>query len=862
MNRWMKTTTTLVVAGLLLTSCSRKPDTTAVSGKLSGQNLLLITLDTTRADRLGCYGYKPAATPTLDALAARGTLYENAFAQVPLTLPSHCSIMTGRYPREHGVRDNARNALGTGFPTLASMAKEHGYQTAAFVASFVLDSRFGLDRGFDTYNDDMGEVDFKVQALEWQQPANVVTDRALEWLESSKRKPFFCWVHYYDPHQPYQPPEEFRRNNVLPYDGEIAFVDTQVKRLFDWLTAAGLVDRTLVVVIGDHGEAFGEHVEEGHSNFIYQVNIHVPLLFAHPTVVQRGKRVAAIVESVDVLPTVLDLFGWQGPANFMSRSLAPSLAGRPLESVSAYSESLFLLDALGWAEQRGITTDRWKYVSSVKPELFDHKSDPGETKNLIADEPRTAAKLLKELRDRYDAMTPGQAAVAQLDPAALEAISKLGYVGGSTHTTDEFLTEGLPDPKDMQDVMLQFKAAKEYFDQHDKPEEIATIIPLMKHVVEQSSNSQTFHSFLGLCYMRAKQPADALEPLQAAIRIDPRQTSAMALLGDALAELKRFDEAVAHYRAALALEKDNTGAIVGLANVLYKAGKIDEAVTHYQMALKLFPDHALAHNQLGIALTAQGKVPEANVHLQEAVRLRPRNPEFHYNLGLGLMNARQFPEAAAQLQEAVRIKPNYGDALLKLGMALSAQEAFPAAKEAFTQAMSIPEFTAEACYQLGVLLAKEGNYQESVKMYEKAVADKPTYAPPILDLSQFYLGQGDSPDAVRILRIGATNVPDNVRILERLARVLAVSRYDDVRDSAAALTLAERASKLSGGQEPVIEATLAAAYAESGDFARAIEFARKALRLAEDAKKDDIASIIHAQLEGYLNNQPFREPRF
>ena len=864
MNRAMRIATALAIVGFVLGGCERKPEAPPITGKLTGQNLLLITLDTTRADRLGCYGYKPAETPTLDALAARGTLFTNALAQVPLTTPSHCSIMTGRYPREHGVRDNGANALGPTHPTLASIFKEHGYDTAAFVASFVLDSRFGLDRGFDVYNDDMGKVNFKTQSLEWQQTADVVTDRAIAWLDGEKDRPFFCWVHYFDPHLPYAPPPAFRKPGREPYDGELAFVDTQVKRLFDRLASAGLVGRTLVVVLGDHGEGLGEHVERGHSNYVYQTNVHIPLLFAHPGVVQGGRRVSAIVESVDVFPTILDLFGWPAPPNLLSRSLAPGLAGQDMAGVGAYSESLFLFNSVGWAEQRSITKDRWKYISSVKPELFDHKSDPGETKNLIADQPRTAAKLLDELRNRYEAMTPGEAAVPQWDSAARRAIEQLGYVGGSTMTTEEFVSPGLPDPKDMEDVLLQFRAAKEYLEQDDKPEDIAPILPLVKHIVEQSPNSQAFHSLLGLCYMRAHQPADALEPLQAAIRIDPRNTAALALRGDALAELKRFDEALSHYRAALAVEGKNVETHVDMANVLYSAGRIDEAVEHYKTALELFPAHAPAHNRLGIALTAQGKVAEANAHYQEALRLRPEDPEYHYNLGLGFLNARRYSEATALFQEAVRLKPDYGDALMNLGMAQSAQGALSAAKEAFTQAMSIPKLAAKARYHLGVVLAKEGNSEESVKLYEQAIAIDPTYVSPIIEVSHFYLRQDRAGDAVRILRIGVTNVPDNVRILELLARVLATSREDALRDGATALTLAERASKLTSRREPVVEATVAAAHAEMGNFERAAVAARQALEVAEAAGpgQNKAAETIRLQLEGYLKNQPYRDPRF
>ncbi len=864
MNRLRKAAAALIVAGLSITGCSRKPEASAAAGgKLSGQNLLLITLDTTRADRIGCYGYKPAITPTLDALAARGTLFENAIAQVPLTLPSHCSIMTGRYPREHGVRDNARNALGTDFPTLATIAKEHGYKTAAFVATFVLDSRFGLERGFETYSDNMGEVDFKVQQLEWQQPANVVTDRALEWLESAKQAPFFGWVHYYDPHQPYEPPAEFRREGVHPYDGELAFVDTQVKRLTDWLNAAGLVERTLVVVVGDHGESFGEHVEKGHSNFVYQTNVHVPMFFAHPAAVERGKRIAAIVECVDVFPTILELFGWKGPADLMSRSLVPGLAGSHLESVSAYSESNFLLNALGWAEQRAIITDRWKYVSSVKPELFDLRSDPGEMKNLFADEPRIAAGLLKELRDRYDAMTPGQASVVELDSAQLKAIEGLGYAGGSTRTTDEFLTMGLLDPKDMQDVLVQFMAAKDFL-QHDQSKDVNLILPLVQHIVERSPNSITFQAMLAMCYMRLNRPADAVPPLEKALQIDREQTSALAMMGDALTQLNRLDKAIEYYRAAISLDKKNAESHAGLADALHKSGKVDEAVEHYKTALKLFPEFAPVHGKLGTILVSQGKIAEAMPHFQEALRLRPQNPENHYNLGLCHAQAGRYSEAAACFQEAVRLKPEYGDAWLNLGIAHLSQGNVPAAKEAFTQTMSVPDFGAEARYHLGVVVAQQGDFEEAVKLFEQAIAMKPDYDEAILELSRFYLTRGQTPDAIRILQIGAKHLPKNVHILELLARVLATSRYDALRDGATALKLAEYASTLTGGREPVLQATLAAAFAETGNFERAVTVARQAQVFvnAGGAELASLKQVLQLQIANYVQQRPYRDSRF
>ena len=328
---------------LLSLACKRRIDTPL----RDADSVLLITLDTTRADRLGCYGYEPGRTPALDGLAARGVLFEQAFAQAPLTLPSHATMMTGRYPREHGLRVNGRGRLGGHHPTLASLFKERGYHTGAFVGSYALDSRFGLDRGFDVYVDDMSS---EGESPPFELRAGVVTDRALEWLAAGKRQPFFCWVHYFDPHDPYFPPKAFRGDDMDPYDGEIAYVDSQVRRLLDWLERSGWMRRTVVIVVGDHGESFGEHRESGHTDFLYDTNLHVPLIFAHPTLAVGGGRVGGVVEVADLFPTIVQLVGLKLPKDVLSRSLADALGGGKLEPRVAYSESLYLFSAFGWAQ--------------------------------------------------------------------------------------------------------------------------------------------------------------------------------------------------------------------------------------------------------------------------------------------------------------------------------------------------------------------------------------------------------------------------------------------------------------------------------------------------------------------------------
>ena len=290
-------------------------------------NLLLITLDTVRADRLGIYGYESASTPALDSLAMAGMRFEWAIGPTPLTLPSHATLLTGVYPPEHGLHSNLSGALGEEIETLAKVVSRQNYRTAAFISAFVLDARFGLAQGFEVYNDDLSETTAARNEVA-EVPGNVVTDRALEWLEDESGSPFFCWVHLYDAHAPYQPPEAFRSRFDDPYDGELSFADSQVGRLIAWLDENSLRSRTLVVVVGDHGESLGDHGEDQHGFFIYNSTIRVPLIFSWPEQIRANSVVSQVVGMVDVFPTITDLLQVEGPRNISGQSLLPLMAGR------------------------------------------------------------------------------------------------------------------------------------------------------------------------------------------------------------------------------------------------------------------------------------------------------------------------------------------------------------------------------------------------------------------------------------------------------------------------------------------------------------------------------------------------------
>ena len=345
-------------------------------------NLLLLTLDTTRADRLGCYGYAAAQTPALDAIAARGVRVEQAYCAVPLTLPSHVSLLTGTYPPANGIRVNGGGMLSAELPTLAEEFQIRGYRTGAFVAAWVLSATFGLDRGFDHYDDDVGGHDGSTE-IGSERPADAVCDAALDWLDRQPDVPFFAWVHFFDPHTPYAPPPGYRQASADPYDGEITFMDAQLGRLTAWLDERQLREKTLIVVAGDHGESFDEHGETEHGMLIYDTTLHVPLIFSFPARLPAGTVLSTGGRLTDVFPTVADLLGWKAPPGTDGISLTPALRAGEGRFPTTYAESRYPRQSFGWAALRSLITAEWKYIDAPQPELYDRDGDAQELTNLI-----------------------------------------------------------------------------------------------------------------------------------------------------------------------------------------------------------------------------------------------------------------------------------------------------------------------------------------------------------------------------------------------------------------------------------------------------------------------------------------------
>jgi len=849
-----------LTAALLLGGCSQGQQSGA-SGKAKGQNLILITLDTTRADHLGCYGYGDARTPALDSLASRGLLFEDAQSQVPLTLPSHGTIMTGRYPREFGVRTNNQKAIGTAHPTLASIFQQHGYKTAAFVASFVLDARFGLNRGFGVYDDDMGNKSVKVQPLDWEQPANVIADHALAWLEANKNQPFFCWVHFYDPHDPHRPPKEFPQT----YDGEIAFMDTQIKRISDWLDAGGPKTRTLVVVVGDHGESFGEHGEEGHGAFLYRAALHVPLLVVHPTLVAAGKRVAGPVGIIDIFPTVLDLFGLPRPEGLLSNSFAATLQSGAMPAHEVFSETNYDFESFGWAEQRSLTTDRWKYISSTKPELYDRTADRDERNNLLDSKRDIAAEYGNKLFDLYKAMVPSAAANVQRDEKARKALKGLGYVEGATVTTDEFLTPGLPDPKDKTNVVKLYKTAHRLM----RKEQFDEAITMLKNAVAEAPGALAFQGTLGMCLVWAKRYEEALDPLRKALELDPTYQPAWVTLGDALVGLDHPDEALQHFMHAAENDPNDSTAEMKLARVLNGLSRKDEAIAHYRRAIEIFPEFPEAHTELGVILSEKGDTVGAAKEYEEATKLKQDDPVVIYNLGVIRVGEGKLEEAADLFRQAVKLSADHGDAWINLGICLLKLGKADEGKDAIRRATEIAAAAPEAYNNLALAAFKEGDFTQAAELYQKVLDLKPTHWSATEGLSRCYLAQQRPADALRPLRSAvasdAATKSDTayIRIVRLLSSILAMSSDSSIRNGEEALRLAKQLAEQTQFRNSLVLQTLAAAYAETGDFKSAIATAEKAIQaLPATGGAEGLRDTITRQLAEYQAGRPVRQDRF
>jgi choline-sulfatase len=678
-----------------------------VSGvRPSDLNVLLITLDTTRWDHIGAYGDRSAATPNLDRLATEGVLFEEAIAAAPLTLPAHSTMFTGLLPPQHGVRDNGGYVLDPRHRTLAAALKAGGWQTGAFVGAFVLDSKWGLNQGFDTYFDKFDVSKFKSISLgDVARRGGEVVANAMPWLEAHAGQRFFTWLHFYDAHSPYDPPEPFRsRFADRPYSGEIAYVDSQIGRVLQWLDTKGLAERTIVVAIGDHGESLNEHGEGTHGLFIYDATTRVPFIVRAPYELMRGRRVRGTVRSEDVMATVLDLVGQRPPADIQGKSLTPLMTGAASDlNLDAYSESLYARNHYGWSELRALRSGRFKYIETTRPELYDLKRDPGERQNLFDERRQLADQMAAELGKLAIEQQMAAKDAPTVDPETRERLAALGYIG--TFTNAPKTHDGkLPDPKDKIDVFNLMISAHE----NNGKSEADSAIARLRKVVASDPEILDAWIMLGNEYYRSGDITQAREQYKRALQIKPDYDLALINLAGAYRALGDYDAAIAGYEHYLEKDPKNAWVRYQLGELYLDLDHLDKAESAFNQALADDTRVASARNALGVIAFKRGDLAGAEREIRAAIAQKPDVKLAHFNLALIAERRGDYPTAIREYQQEIDSQANAYKAAFNLGK-LHEQMGNPAEQEqAFRKAIELNPRFSEGYFYLAKLYLDQG----------------------------------------------------------------------------------------------------------------------------------------------------------
>jgi arylsulfatase A-like enzyme/Flp pilus assembly protein TadD len=682
------------------------------------RNVILISIDTCRSDYLSCYGYPRQTTPNIDRLADQGVLFENTISPVPITLPAHSTMMTGTIPPYHGVRNNIGYQLSQPNQTLAEMLSTEGFRTAAIVSAFVLDSRFGMAQGFESYNDRFVNVR---HALSGDERIGQETTRfALEWLDEHKSEKFFLFLHYYDPHDDYEAPEPFATEYAdNPYAGEIAYTDHCIGRVIEKIKEIGLYDSSLIIITSDHGEMLGEHGELTHTYFVYKSAVKVPLIFKLPGRT-NSRRVPDCVGLVDILPTICRILGIDRPEKIQGRDLSPYFKGKPPldKNRSLYSESI-VPTRYGANTLMALTTDRYKYIQSIRPELYDIVQDPNEQNNLFEKLTERGAAFERQLQQVLEQTLAKDIASNQMGLTAqdLYRLESLGYVGG---TNDQGLFDpNQDDAKDLIDFHVSFKQALiyEHKGQYEQCKQI-----LRKLSLERPTFPETFAKLAKIAFQEQKFQ-EALEPFYALIKLNPNDSDAEANLGITLANLGRLDDAIIHLNKAIQIDPTNSPAHHSLASLLQKQGKPDQALVNYNKAVELGLQTAQIYYDLAGLWSAKGDLDKALSYYFKSLQVNPRDTKAHNLVAAIFFRQRKWNDAVKHYETSLKIKPDQITALNNISWICSTKLNDPdKARELALQACKLGNYSQPAALDtLAIAYAASGDFDLAVETVQKAI---------------------------------------------------------------------------------------------------------------------------------------------
>lgn len=637
--------------------------------RTADQNVLLVTLDTVRADALGCYG-STTPTPNLDRLAALGLHFDFAHAHAVTTLPSHASILTGLYPFEHGVHDNAGFRLAADTPTLASLLQPLGFATGAFIGAFPLDSRFGLNTGFDTYDERYGGSATTAAFRLAERRADAVVAAAVEWI-GHQRGRWLAWVHLFDPHAPYEPPPPFDREYASRlYDGEVAYTDSRLAGLFD--AARDPSGRpTLVIVTGDHGEALGDHGEATHGLFAYESTLRIPLILAqidrrtaswtNQPLPGRPRASSLPARHVDLVPTILDALNVPVPPRLPGRTLLPDSPASRSADRTSYFEALSTSLNRGWAPLTGVLAGRQKYIDLPLPELYDLAVDPGETRNVVEQQAATARTLEARLRS-FGASAPSAPQVESAE--VLERLRSLGYVTGTG--TRKARYTAADDPKRLIALDQAIHRAVELAQAGHLEEAVS----IYQQIIQQQPDMELAYSSLAVLQWEMGQPDRAITTLKAAIQAGRATIPILTKLGNYLAESGHVAEAIPLLEDAIHGDFPDLDALNALGIAYARSGRTTDAARAFRRMLELNPSNVMALENLGSLALAANRLDEARAHFTEALKLDPRSAQAHNGMGAVELKAGRRGVAISHWQQAVASDPRNFDALYNLATEL------------------------------------------------------------------------------------------------------------------------------------------------------------------------------------------------
>ena len=770
------------------------------------QNVILISIDTCRADYLSCYGYEHTTTPNIDAVAKQGVLFKNVTTPVPLTLPAHSSMLTGTIPPYHQVHDNLNYKLGQNNVTITEILKKKGYTTGAVVGSYILDSKFGLDQGFDEYNDFF--VESLIEALNQgeliERRGGEGSRFVCEWLRKHRKDNFFFFLHYYDPHTPYEPPEPFATdyaNNL--YAGEIAYVDQCIGRVIKTLKSLDLYDSTLLIITSDHGELLGEHGELEHGYFLYEGAIKVPLIIRAPQM-KKPKTIREIVSLVDIVPTILGYLGIPAPTNIHGKDLREYMDATttgPAPERYLYCES-FTPTKYNCNPLLSVITNNWKYIQTTRSELYNLKHDPDETENLLTTEPKRAELLQHHLHLilSEQTRTSKEESSFVLDAESRRRLESLGYVGGSIADTSFKVDPSKADPKDLVDYHVhnqkavfllfrkEYEKAKEIcYEMLEQWPKIADTHFLLARAAFSAGDFEESitHNLQYLSFLEKETPQD----LQT---FDPSKPVSMVhnLLGSAYYELGEYEKAIEQFKATLQINPDQSDVIYRLGTVYYMQGKFDETIQLWNEALRVDPSLPGVRKNLEKLLAEKQRREKIISQYMEMLSQNPNDPNAHNALANEFYRQGKIEDAITHWLEVAKQRPD----------------------------------RAEVQNSLGTAFYRQGKNEEAVQHWSEAIRLKPDWPKPY----------------------------------NNLAWLLATTEDENLRNPAEAVRLAERACELTNYAKPEMLDTLAVACAASGDFEEAVKNAEKGIELARKAEHESLAEDIQSRLELYRKNKPYK----